>query len=214
MGYITISSKIMLIKHLKGFVSFSERRENCKTLFLSPKCLHSSWIDTHIYAHTHTHTHYTRQYKCYVSQTNQKCQRSSDKREITLLWGGQGRLYAGDGPQNAKERSRDGQVGRKERSHKTWRNIMSKSLKAGRRHWNREFRKGILRKGFLLFLISLSWKGWSFPKLTEKLERAFWPPSFGSNMHISGSHEEKEVALQMALKGTPKGLHSIYFITL
>lgn len=66
-----------------------------------------------------------------------------------------------------------------------------------------------MRKGFLLFLISLSLEWVELFQATEK-PGVWLPGTLGVTCPTSGSCQwEKEVALPMALKGTPKVMLSI-----
>lgn len=93
---------------------------------------------------------------------------------------------------------------------------MSKSLKASQHHWNREFRQGIMRKGFLLILISLSLEWIELSQATETLGRASWLPDTlgGHGTLVAAVSGSKEVAPLTALKGIPKVMLSIQFIIL
>lgn len=83
---------------------------------------------------------------------------------------------------------------------------MSKSLKARQHHWNREFRQGIMRKGFLLILISLSLEWVELSEATETLGRAFWLPDTlgGHATLVAAVSGRKEVVPLTALKSIPK----------
>lgn len=84
----------------------------------------------HTHTHTYTHSHAIAIQMLSRDKTNKHYQRSSDKREMTLVLSEPGRHYAGDGTQCTEERSRDRYGGRKGKGSKGWRDIQRAPLLA------------------------------------------------------------------------------------
>lgn len=170
--------------------------ENSKTLFLSTKCFHSNWIDTQICTHTHTkHSNINANWIKPTSST-----RGVQIRERQLwCWVGQEGMMQEVGLRVPKKEAETDVEGERERVAKfgeapwakVWRQASIVGMEdLGRGSWGKiscTFNQSQLEK------VELS--------LPEKLGRSFWPPSFGSNIRVSGSYQwEKEVVPLMALK--------------